>query len=123
MTWCYILLGYIYLIWTFSWSLFAAYKQQKLYDKRVFLCWVLNFIFAPIAIIIATIRKADISSDVRARIIISPIVMPIAVISKLLAIMFGHLSDWCLNLEEKLNKFDEIFGEFIIKVVKFITTH
>jgi len=121
LTYC--LLGYFYFIWAFSWSLVAAYKQQKLYNKRVFLCWALNFIFAPIAVILAIIRKADISSDVRIRIILSPIVMPIAVIPKILAIMFVRLSDGLLFLEDWLNRFDDYFGEFMIKVVKFITNH
>lgn len=121
LTYC--LLGYFYFMWSFSWSLVAASRQKQIYKKRVFICWVLNFIFAPIAIIIAMTCKAKMPPNIRVRIILSPIVMPIVILLTLLPHAFFRLSDLFLYLGDKLTFFKDFFDEFLDKVVKFITSY
>jgi hypothetical protein len=49
----------MYFIVAFLWTVFAGKKQKQLSDSlfKLLLCIVLNFIFCPIAILIAIFRK------------------------------------------------------------------
>jgi large-conductance mechanosensitive channel len=107
-------------MWSFFWSLVATRIQRKLYGKNLFIAWLFNFILAPLAIILAIVKKEKVERKIVARIFLSPVVMPTCIFIKLTSIMFLRLSDCFLFMEEFLNKAENTFGDFIGKVIDFI---
>jgi len=108
---------YVYTLWAFSWGLVAAKKQEQLYKKWVFFAWFVNFLFFPICVIIALLKKKISYKDRCLKmILLSPITAPIGIFITFGKIISVKISDMSVNAEYFWERMDVKFYNLLSKI-------